>query len=247
MEMFSCRVLGTAPGKPVLGKFHSSVYVGINNKKVLIDCGEGTCQQLLKYGLDKEFLDLIIISHFHPDHFSGIFMVLQMLYLQKRVKPLVVYLPERENDFKETLGMMYLFPSRFTYNLILRDIDSLHYHLPYFTPLKNNHLESYNSFLINNKLENEKKSWSVLIKGSKHTLLYTSDFDGNLSASVKKIDYLIVDAFHPTVSEIMSLAKETRCQVYLTHGLSEEMSLTLKNNSFDNITVIDDGFVFEIE
>ncbi|MBC8384908.1 MAG: MBL fold metallo-hydrolase, partial [Candidatus Cloacimonetes bacterium] len=75
------RILGSASGLPTPGKNHSAVYVHSNDSNILFDCGEGTAKQLLRYKLDHNHLDAIVISHFHPDHISGLYMVLQMLYL----------------------------------------------------------------------------------------------------------------------------------------------------------------------
>ena len=78
------QILGSASGNPELGLHHSAYYIHTSQNRYLFDCGEGTAQQLLAQNLADEELDAIVISHYHPDHVVGIFMVLQMFYLRQR-------------------------------------------------------------------------------------------------------------------------------------------------------------------
>ena len=60
------RILGSAPGIPVPGKNHSALWFYTHGKNILVDCGEGISQQLMKYDLDGDVIDYVIISHYHP-------------------------------------------------------------------------------------------------------------------------------------------------------------------------------------
>jgi len=243
MKGLKCRILGTAPGIPVLGKAHSSICVEVHDKNILVDCGEGIAHRLLKYNLDKDFLDAVIITHYHPDHVSGIFMVLQMLYLQKRTKPLSVYLPERIADFKGILDLMYLFSGRFDYPLYLKDINSVQPELSAITIIPNNHLKGYKRFIDEHELANKMLSWSVLINSSQDSLLYSSDFYSGLHNQIETVDYIIVDALHPPIKEILSLTAKTKKQIILTHGLSNDVKKELANNSIKNYIIPKDGYL----
>jgi ribonuclease BN (tRNA processing enzyme) len=116
-------LLGTGSGMPELDKNQSSLYVNVNGKHLLFDCGEGVSKQLLKHHLDNNVLDAIFISHYHPDHISGLFMLLQMLKIQKREKPLQLFLPERPAALVETLQFLYTFIQKFTFPLHILDCE----------------------------------------------------------------------------------------------------------------------------
>jgi ribonuclease Z len=62
------------------------------NDDILIDCGEGTTQKLIKLGvIDK--IRVICISHLHNDHFMGIFSLLWYYWIKGRSKPIKVIGP----------------------------------------------------------------------------------------------------------------------------------------------------------
>ena len=46
-------ILGTAPGKSLLGKSHTAFLLEDTNKKFLLDCGEGTTQKILEKNIQK--------------------------------------------------------------------------------------------------------------------------------------------------------------------------------------------------
>ncbi|HCX72326.1 MAG TPA: hypothetical protein DHM37_01275 [Candidatus Cloacimonas sp.] len=98
--MIKLHILGSASALPELNKHHAAIMVSYSNQNQLWDAGEGVSEQILKYGYDKNFIDDILITHFHPDHISGIFMLLQMLYLQGRTKKLRIFIPEDINFFQ---------------------------------------------------------------------------------------------------------------------------------------------------
>jgi ribonuclease Z len=67
----------------------SAYLVEINNKRILIDAGIGTLRQLGKIKISPEDIDIILITHWHIDHYAGLPKVLRA----KKSKPLSVYGP----------------------------------------------------------------------------------------------------------------------------------------------------------
>lgn len=90
---FNLRILGTASAMPVSGKFQSAQALNVHGRLFLIDCGDGTQLQLIKYGVQLSKLDSIFISHIHGDHVFGIFGLLSTLGMQGRRKPLNIFAP----------------------------------------------------------------------------------------------------------------------------------------------------------
>ena len=91
--VFSVTVLGTASAMPLHGRHHSAQWVSYGSHYFLIDCGEATQYQILRYGLAWHRLKAIFISHLHADHAGGLAGLLTSLHLQGHVKPVYVYGP----------------------------------------------------------------------------------------------------------------------------------------------------------
>jgi len=224
------QVLGIAPGNPVLGQHHSAVFVNFSNNNVLLDCGESTSQQLLRNKMDGELLDAIAISHYHPDHVSGLFMVLQMLYLKKRVKPLKLFLPEEIEKFKNVLELFYVFPKKLTFKLELYPIQQINHYFPEIKVIFSEHLYSYKDFIKKYNLPNPMNSYSYYIKEKEKRFIFTSDIEGIKSFNdyLHNLDLLIIDGMHPDAKDILNLPSKTNARILITHGLSEELEQILE-------------------
>ncbi len=58
-----------------------SILVEINDKMILLDCGEGVSKQIARLGIDIERLSLLVLSHAHGDHILSFpSLVLQLRY-----------------------------------------------------------------------------------------------------------------------------------------------------------------------
>lgn len=71
----------------------SAFVVDFGNESLLIDCGEGTQYQMLKYKVKKSRLKYILISHLHGDHYFGLIGLLNSLNHEGRNEPLVLIGP----------------------------------------------------------------------------------------------------------------------------------------------------------
>ncbi len=78
---------------PLHGRHHSAQWVCYKGNHFLIDCGEATQYQILRYGLPWHRLRGIFISHLHADHVGGLPGLLTSLHLQGHVKPIHVFGP----------------------------------------------------------------------------------------------------------------------------------------------------------
>ncbi len=227
------RVLGIASGLPELGLHHSAFYVETKDRNILIDAGEGISQQILKFKLDKNVIDEIYISHLHPDHFSGIFMLIQMLYLQKRTKDLYVYLPEEVEKVKEMFNTMYIFQEKLSYKIFflkMRKNDNI-------IPIENTHLKTYRKFTAKVNHKNPLISFSYIINEDKKKIIFTSDIASteHLTNHISQTGIIFIDAFHPKSKEIIRLSDSFEGDIFLTHSLSEELKLELIQNKRKNI------------
>lgn len=82
------------------------VLVG-DERKVMIDCVNNPIQRLTQVGVD--FMDLtdLVLTHFHPDHVSGVPLLLMDMWLRGRRKPINIYGLHYTLDRMEKLMNMY--------------------------------------------------------------------------------------------------------------------------------------------
>jgi ribonuclease Z len=88
---FKLTILGSSGALPAFGRFPTAQYLMVQNRHFLIDCGEGTQMQLLRYQLPTHKIDHIFISHLHGDHYLGLMGLLFSMHLQRRTDDLHIY------------------------------------------------------------------------------------------------------------------------------------------------------------
>jgi ribonuclease Z len=86
------RFLGTSASRPTVERGVASLALIREGETLLIDCGEGTQRQMMRYGISFAFGDLFF-THYHTDHVLGVLGLLRTLTLQARVEPLRVWGP----------------------------------------------------------------------------------------------------------------------------------------------------------
>ncbi len=91
MNDFKVTILGNGSAVPTIWHHPSSQVVQYMGKQYLIDCGEGTQMQMIKYKIKNKNLDHIFISHLHGDHFYGLIGMINSFHLLRRNRPLHIY------------------------------------------------------------------------------------------------------------------------------------------------------------
>lgn len=89
----SLTILGCHSATPRTFAHPTSQYLEINNRRFLIDCGEGTQVQLRKYKIKFSSIDHVFISHLHGDHFFGLIGLISTFGLLNRKNDLHIYAP----------------------------------------------------------------------------------------------------------------------------------------------------------
>jgi ribonuclease Z len=88
---FNITILGSSGALPAYGRFPSSQLVEIQNRHFLIDCGEGTQIQLMKFQANLHRINHIFISHLHGDHYLGLMGLIFTMHLLRRTNDLHLY------------------------------------------------------------------------------------------------------------------------------------------------------------
>jgi ribonuclease Z len=90
--MLSLTFLGTSAARPTVERNVSGIALMREGETLLIECGEGTQRQMMRYGVSFA-LSEVFFTHFHADHFLGVIGLVRTLGLQGRVEPMTLYGP----------------------------------------------------------------------------------------------------------------------------------------------------------
>ncbi len=103
--------VGTSGGLPTAQYGTSCVYLNLFGDEILLDCGEGSQQRLMRYDSSPN-VDAVFISHFHADHTLGVPGLVQALEMNERDRQLDIYAPEhRTGRARELIEGAYEWPS----------------------------------------------------------------------------------------------------------------------------------------
>jgi len=162
-------VLGSSNAIPTRDHENTHMAIVSQNRTVLIDCVSNPIVRLEQAGIDPATLTDVIVTHFHPDHVSGVPLLLMDLWLMGRHTPLNVYSLHYTVDRIEAMMGLYNWsdwPNFFTVNFcrvpademaLMLDVDDLRV---YSSPVKH--------FLPNIGLRIE-------LKAEKKSLVYSCD------------------------------------------------------------------------
>ena len=115
-------ILGCHSATPRANAFPTSQYLEINNRHFLIDCGEGTQQQMRKYKVGFTKINHIFIAHLHGDHFYGLIGLLSTYGILSREKELHIYGPKGIKEV--TLLQLKVSKSHANYPIIFHELNS---------------------------------------------------------------------------------------------------------------------------
>jgi ribonuclease BN (tRNA processing enzyme) len=103
-------ILGTGTATPVLSRNASGLVIEAAGSCVLVDLGPGTLRRLCEAGLDYKDVDIILITHFHPDHVSDLTPLLfasNYAYGPFREDPFLLVGPAGLDQLYESLVKIY--------------------------------------------------------------------------------------------------------------------------------------------
>ncbi|WP_420968437.1 MBL fold metallo-hydrolase [Bradyrhizobium sp. B120] len=90
------------------GRFNTCFHVSGQRANFLIDCGASSLPALKRLEIDRDAIDLILITHFHGDHFAGLPFFLLDAQFSRRTRPLVIAGPQGiETKLPEVMEVMF--------------------------------------------------------------------------------------------------------------------------------------------
>lgn len=91
--MFAVTILGNNSAVPAFDRHPTSQVVTHEGNNYLVDCGEGTQIQLIKYKIRRSRISHIFISHLHGDHYFGLPGLVNTLSLLSHQQELHIFGP----------------------------------------------------------------------------------------------------------------------------------------------------------
>jgi len=196
---------------PSLQRAAPGYYLSLFDKNILIDCGSGSLRQLEKAGKSYQSIDMVFITHTHPDHISDLIPFIQALFFTpgfKRSKRLLLVGPKGlQNYYQGCIPSLMKLPDTFPIEIIEIE-DKLNF--KNFSVFSTRTIHSKNSIAY--RFEAEGKSF--VITGD-------CDYDQDLISFSHKANLLVADCSFPdplktsghlTSHEAGLIAKEAQVQ-----------------------------------
>ena len=90
------------------GRYNTCFYVTGDRVNFLIDCGASSLPALKRQRIARDDIDLILITHFHGDHFGGLPFLLLDAQFNRRTRPLTIAGPEGiETRLKQVMEALF--------------------------------------------------------------------------------------------------------------------------------------------
>jgi ribonuclease BN (tRNA processing enzyme) len=114
-------ILGTGDAFASGGRAQAGYLLETGGKRILLEAGPGVLTEMKRGGIEADSLDVIIISHLHGDHFSGLpFLFLEYMWERPRKRPVIIAGPK--NLEKRTGILMRTMFSRFNLEVLQRQV-----------------------------------------------------------------------------------------------------------------------------
>jgi ribonuclease Z len=251
------KFIGTGSAKASLKRNFTSLLIQTSNENILMDCGEGISKALLQQNIDMNFIDKIIISHLHSDHFAGLAGLLTNFKLLGRIKPVRIITHKSNLPFiKNFLFSSFIIPERMNYEIEFEDFDYekdiiLTDDLKFLTK-QNSHLSKYQIHQENYNLS--LASPSFLFTYANKNIIFTSDIGSvdNLLLFSEPVDILICEITHIYMAELVEVLQKLKpSETYLIHIPDEKEKeildfLSTHDSEFGNTFLTYDGFEISV-
>ena len=91
--MLALTILGNNSAIPAFDRNPTAQVLQTQEESFLIDCGEGTQMQMMKYKIRRSKINHIFISHLHGDHYFGLIGLITSMSLLGRTQDLYIHSP----------------------------------------------------------------------------------------------------------------------------------------------------------
>lgn len=250
------KFIGTGSGKTSLKRYHSSFLISHRGYNLLVDAGDGISKGILSQKISFSGINGILITHLHPDHYTGLASLIVQMKLNKRKSSLKIIVHKKLKKIVENfLLTSYLFKERMDFELIIDVFEHDKIFKIYdsigFISKQNSHLNKYKKYSEEKRLGFSCSS--ILFEVNKKYIFYTGDVGGKKDLYLfkgYKPDTIISEAAHVSIEDLIEASGTLKPRrFYLTHISEEIESILAQKKSFlkiNNITPVVDGFTIRI-
>jgi ribonuclease BN (tRNA processing enzyme) len=247
------RILGSSSGEPVPNRNASAYLVSDGTLRLLLDAGDGVAQQLVRFKEESCSIDAVFISHMHPDHAGGLFLLLQRMVISRRSKPLILFLPGGIlPGFLDVFPYFNIFMERlpFIMNIkpvaagILFSVQGTEVHA-----LSNGHVAHYAPYAAGRPVRPE--SFSFTITGpDRKSFIYTGDIDNlaELNEAASDCSLILSECTHVSPDDVLEFAgNHSIPRVIFSHipPELEDRIISIRSPRLD-VQVAEDGEIVEV-
>jgi ribonuclease BN (tRNA processing enzyme) len=240
---------GTGAGDPNGDRAASAATVRFSDgTHLLVDAGEACSRALVRDGIDCNTIRAVVISHMHPDHWTGLPGLATAWFCGRRSEPVDVYVPPGCVDFVlSTLLYSYWFPEIMPCDVRVAELKDLD--LPdgmQLTTFPTTHLDRSAKAARNNGIPSSCVGYVLESRAGR--IVFSQDIGSidDLRPVVSGARLLICECAHVLPIDVVNLAEEERVpEVVFTH-------VPPKPPSFDGMpssptwTVAQDGLTLEL-
>lgn len=221
--------IGTGSGKTSLKRYHSSFLLSEDNKNILVDCGDGISRALLTQNINFTEIDSIIISHLHPDHYTGLPLLISQMKMEERTGELKIYVHDSLITFvQKFITQSYLFEAKLGFKISYVPFNHgeefLADNIFHCLSKQNTHLDKYAEYAVDKSLN--LISCGFLFRTEKTSIFYTGDMGGKNDLTLfssGEYEYLISEITHISFDDVISLIDcDKLTKIFLTHISDED-------------------------
>ncbi len=257
--MLEITIMGSSSGDPSPLRANASFVLRTGKNIYQFDAGEGFSASAKRLKIDYNNICAVFITHMHPDHITGLFLEIQMMFLSERRDPLPVYVPsEAVEPVRQFMQATYLFEDKLGFEIPIRPVtpDPV-FRDPYIAVYAraNSHLNKYQSMVEKYSAPNRMQSYSYVIKTDEKKILYSGDIGetADYADLLSGTDLLITEGMHVDLESLFSeVAANNVSHLILTH-LSEEayrnsgpIKASARKLGVPNLIIAEDGLSLKL-
>lgn len=234
------KFIGTGSAKANPKRFFTSFILSNSRTNLLVDCGDGISRRFVELKISFDAIDNILITHLHPDHFTGIASLLVQMKLIKRSKDIKIYIHKNLVEFLEYfIERIYLFKEKFPFDFKIisynfNDVIEIENEFK-FTAKPNSHLIKYDNLSIDNL--KFLVSSSFLFDINKNKIYYSADVGKSEDLYIFNSDFKVclIETSHIKIEEIISFVEIISADKFFLVHIDEENDDLLRKVFSDRI------------
>lgn len=258
MNKSEIKFIGTGSGEASLNRFFSSFIISFQGYNLLVDAGDGVSKALVSRKVSFLSINGILLTHLHPDHFSGLDSLIIQMKLMGRITNLQIICNKNlKRQIEEFLRHSYIFKEKLGFKILFETFnhdETFKFNNMFnFIGKQNTHLNKYKKYAAEEDLDFSCSS--ILFKINRRKIFYTGDIGSKEDLYLfkdHKMDLMISEITHVSFEDLLEAYKYLKPEkLYLTHYSDEnERNLIKLKSKFsseekDKIIIAYDGLTTE--